>query len=334
MMKKAELQALAEKVNDYWIGRHPAVGDCAWERGTYMLGNIAAYELTGRKSYLDYALLWADANGWRFYDDADYNTTNADNKICGQSYLRLLELAPGRGTDAHMLKSMEYTLNDSKNDYWWWVDTIYMALPYYTQMGVKYRDDRYFEKVHRLFVNSRIERSCYDERERLWYRDERFLPDRARTSGGEKVFWSRGNGWVFAGLARTLETMPEAQRYYSEYLEIFRAMAARLRELMKPDGAYATGLLDWEEFPDSETSGTALFTRGFLMGVRLGILEPAYLETALRGFEWLTEMALEENGRIGWVQTVAWGPGPVKQECANDYAVGTYLLILKELAQL
>ena len=70
------------------------------------------------------------------------------------------------------------------------------------------------------------------------------------------------------------------------------------------------------------------------MGVRLGILEPAYLETALRGFEWLTEMALEENGRIGWVQTVAWGPGPVKQECANDYAVGTYLLILKELAQL
>lgn len=47
MMKKAELQALAEKVNDYWIGRHPAVGDCAWERGTYMLGNIAAYELTG-----------------------------------------------------------------------------------------------------------------------------------------------------------------------------------------------------------------------------------------------------------------------------------------------
>ena len=85
------------------------------------------------------------------------------------------------------------------------------------------------------------------------YLDERFLPDRARSSGGEKVFWSRGNGWVFAGLARTLETMPEAQRYYSEYLEIFRAMAARLRELMKPDGAYATGLLDWEEFPDSET---------------------------------------------------------------------------------
>lgn len=334
MMEKQKLRQLAEKVNDYWIGRNPAVGNCAWERGAYMLGNIAAYEMTGRQDYLDYALLWADANGWRFYDDPDFNTTNADNKICGQSYLRLLELVPGRGTDEHILRSMEYTLNDPKCDYWWWVDTVYMALPFYNQMGVKYGDERYFEKVHRLFYNSRTERTCYDEKEYLWYRDQRFLPERERTAAGEKVFWSRGNGWVFAGLARTLAVLPAENPYYAEYLQVFRDMAARLRDLMKPDGAYATGLLDLTEFPDSETSGTALFTLGFLMGVRLGILEKDYLETAEKGFQWLTETAMEENGRIGRVQTVAWGPGPVKRESSNDYAVGTYLLILKELSQL
>ena len=41
--------------------------------------------------------------------------------------------------------------------------------------------------------------------------------------------------------------------------------------------------------------------------------------------------AVEASGRIGWVQVVALKPGPVKKEDSNDYAVGTYLLVCREL---
>ena len=103
---------LAQKVNNYWQSEMPDSGICSWERSAYMLGNLAAYDLTGNEKFLSYALKWAQDNDWRFYDSADYYTTNADSILCGESYLRLMELFPGKGTDEHMLRTMENILND------------------------------------------------------------------------------------------------------------------------------------------------------------------------------------------------------------------------------
>lgn len=333
MYSLSTLKQLAKLVNDYWISENPEVGDCSWRRGSYMIGNMAAYELTGEQTYLSYALDWANENGWRFYNDTDYTTTNADYQICGQTYLKLHEL--GYGTDEHMRKSMQHILNDPACDYWWWIDAVYMALPYFYQMGVKYQDERYFDKGYRLFVNIKEERTCYDTGEHLWYRDERFLPDKQREPNGEKIFWSRGNGWLFGGLARTLAVLPEESKYYAKYLQVFSDMAERLKALMNREGYYTCSLLDPQDWPMPETSGTALFTLGYLTGFRLGILDQSYLQTAMKCFDWLTYTALNKSGRIGYTQGVAWGPNTnIEQESSYDYVVGTYLLILQELAQL
>ena len=341
-LNKQKCIALAKKVNDYWQGEMPDSGICAWERSAYMLGNLDAYEITQKESYLSYALKWAQDNDWRFYNDAQYNTTNADSILCGEAYLRLMKLIPGAGTEEHMLRTMENFLADPKNDYWWWVDTIYMALPLLHIMGVRHGDKRYFEKAHRLFTNTRTERRCYDEEEHLWYRDERFFPDKLLSKNGKKIFWSRGNGWVFAGIARTLEAITEECEYYGEYKKIFCDMAERIAPLIRPDGGFTTGLLDPDEFPLSETSGTALFTLGFLIGVRIGVLDRKYLKTALRGFEWITNNAVLENGRVGFVQGISWSPEKrwenydyeTKKQNSMDYAVGVYLMILKEIIAL
>ena len=333
-MNKSDIIQLAQKVNDYWLSRNPDVRDCGWERGAYMIGNIEAYKITRKKEYLDYALRWADNNEWRFYNDAEYKNTHADSHICGQSYLQLMDIVPGCGTDEHIIKSAEFTLSDSRNDYWWWIDAIYMALPLYTKMGIKYNDERYFEKAHKLFMNIKKERTCYDEIENLWFRDERYLPEKETTANGKKVFWSRGNGWVFAGIARALSIMPENHKYFKEYSEVFKNMASSLCKLQRDSGGYTTSLLAPEDFEQCESSGTALITLGYLMGVRMGILGKEYLEVAMKGFEWLNREALDENGRLGFVQLVAKAPGPVDKNGENDYAVGTYLLILKELYEL
>ena len=46
------------------------------------------------------------------------------------------------------------------------------------------------------------------ETEHLYYRDSRYFDQREQN--GAKVFWSRGNGWVLAGLARVLQYLPAA----------------------------------------------------------------------------------------------------------------------------
>lgn len=330
-MTTDEIKSLAEKVNDYWIKKHPGSGDCAWERGAYFLGCMAAYDILGKKEYLDYALKWAEDNGWSFYNNGKPNTLrNADNKICGQTYLRLMELVPKAGTMDNMIRDMEIVLCDPDNDYWWWVDTIYMALPFYTMMGVKLNDERYFEKVHRLFYNAKTERSCYDTEEHLWYRDERFLPEVARGAFGGKIFWGRGNGWVFAGLARTLEILPKTNAYYSEYEQIFRDMAAALVKYQQPDGFWRCDICEPRAYDTPETSGTALITYGLMLGINLGILDEGYLKYAQAGFGGINKIALEDSGKIGYVQVVADRPGPINKDAENDYAVGTYLLICRE----
>lgn len=344
-MNKTDILKLIKKVNDRYIADHPESGDCSWEKSCYFLGLAAAYEVTKEKRYLDYIFKWAEDNDWNFYFGEPQTVPtyqNADYQFCGEIYTWLLDKL---GLDKHGKKYImeaETTLCDKDVDYWWWVDTIYMALPLLHIMGVRHGDKRYFEKAHRLFTNTRTERRCYDEEEHLWYRDERFFPDKLLSKNGKKIFWSRGNGWVFAGIARTLEAITEECEYYGEYKKIFCDMAERIAPLIRPDGGFTTGLLDPDEFPLSETSGTALFTLGFLIGVRIGVLDRTYLKTALRGFEWITNNAVLENGRVGFVQGISWSPEKrwenydyeTKKQNSMDYAVGVYLMILKEIIAL
>ena len=329
----SEIKAMMKKVNDYWIHETPAPGDCNWERAAYYLGSMAAYEVLQDDTYLQRAIDWANENHWDFYNNAEHNTTNADSISCGETYMDLLIKYKVPGNWAPMKETLAATAADPANDYWWWIDTMYMALNFYNRAGLYLKDRRLLDKAYKLFMNSKVERRCYDEEEHLWFRDENFLPEKARTRSGKKVFWARGNGWVLAGLARTLRTLPVNDPYYGEYKKVFIPMADAICRCQSADGFWRTSLLEPEEFPMPETSGTALNVLGLLIGVNLGLLGKEHLQAAIRGFDALNREAVEPSGRIGWVQIVALKPGPVKKECTNDYAVGTYLCLCRELIQ-
>lgn len=314
--------------------QRPESGDCAWERACYMLGLTDAYRAVGRQDYLDFVIKWAKDNEWKFYDDADYNTTNADNLLCGETYLDLIDEFGVDGITEHMDKTLEWTVQDENNDYWWWVDTFYMALNFYNRIGVKKNDERYFDKAYNLYMNSKVERNCYDEEDKLWFRDERFLFDKMQNKEGKKIFWSRGNGWVFAGIARTLETLPKEHKYYKEYLDMYLGMAKKLMDLQNEDGFWHTDLLSPEIYDMPEVSGTVLFALGMLKGVNLGILGDEYKKCAIKAYEAITKDAINEEGKIGYVQVVAWDPGPVNKDSTNDYAVGTYTKVCRELLKM
>ena len=105
----------------------------------------------------------------------------------------------------------------------------------------------------------------YDPSERLYFRDSRFFE--LREANGPKVFWSRGNGWVFAGIARMMEALPLNDPDRRRLQALFQEMAGRVKDLQKADGYWPPALLAPEGSPP-ESSGTALFTYGLAWGFR------------------------------------------------------------------
>ncbi len=81
----------------------------------------------------------------------------------------------------------------------------------------------------------------YDPVEALYFRDSRFFE--RRDEQGRKQFWSRGNGWVFAGIANILDVLPKDNPHRPRLEQLFRDMAVKLKAVQKPDGYWPPSLV-------------------------------------------------------------------------------------------
>jgi rhamnogalacturonyl hydrolase YesR len=213
---------------------------------------------------------------------------------------------------------------------WWWCDALFMAPAGHVRLSVITHDRKYLDAMDKEWWKTAD--LLYDKQEHLFYRDEVFL--KGRTKNGIKVFWSRGNGWVFGGLARTLRYMPADYPNRPRYEAIFKEMAAKLANLQQPDGTWRPSLLDPGEYPYSETSGTALDCFAFAWGIEQGLLDRAtYLPVAAKA--WAALMAARRpDGLLGYVQGVGKAPGNVMANGTQLYATGAYLMAACELSKL
>jgi unsaturated rhamnogalacturonyl hydrolase len=205
---------------------------------------------------------------------------------------------------------------------WCWCDALFMAPAAMLRLGQLQGDPRYAAFVHEEFRATAD--YLYDPAERLFFRDSRFF-DR-RDAAGRKLFWSRGNGWVLAGLARVLQVLPRNDPQRGYYLKLFRDMAARVVSLQKPDGYWAPSLLDNGAATPPESSGTGFFTYALAWGVGAGVLDAKlYRPAALRGWTALGR-AVQTDGMLGWVQQVSDRPDSVAATDTQFYGTGAYLL--------
>ncbi|MBQ8541548.1 MAG: discoidin domain-containing protein, partial [Clostridia bacterium] len=85
-----------------------------------------------------------------------------------------------------------------------------------------------------------------------------------------------------------------------------------------------------------ETSGTAFFTYGFAWGINAGILpKDEYLETAVRAWNYLENIALQPDGMVGYVQYIGSNAveamGPRNNQ---NFGTGAFLLAAAEMSRL
>ena len=188
-------------------------------------------------------------------------------------------------------------------------------------------DQKYLDLADRLWWKTTD--YLYDRDEHLYFRDSRFFDQREKN--GKKVFWSRGNGWVFAGLARVLEHMPADYPERGRFVTQFREMAARLVEIQGDDGFWRSSLLDPDEYPAPESSGTGFFAYGLAWGINRGLLDAATyrpaVERAWKGLNW----AVKPSGQLGWVQQIGYDPRSVGPDDTVEYGSGAFLLAASEV---
>lgn len=218
---------------------------------------------------------------------------------------------------------------------WWWIDAMYMAMPVYAKLARETGDATYRDVMYVRYQDTKVNRGLYDPAAGLWYRDVNYLYPAATTPNGQKIFWSRGNGWVFAALARTLSELSTSDPHYAEYLATFQTMAAALKTAQRPEGYWNSSLADPANFPGPESSGTAFFTYGLAWGINNGHLAATnYREPLLRAWNWLVTTAVHPDGRFGYVQPVGERPGPADYNDTMEYGVGALLLAGSEVYKL
>jgi rhamnogalacturonyl hydrolase YesR len=156
-----------------------------------------------------------------------------------------------------------------------------------------------------------------------------------KTSNGKKDFWARGDGWVFAGLSKVLKDLPENDIHRQEYISKFRGIAQAIKAAQQPEGYWTRSILDPEHAPGPETSGTAFFTFGLLWGINNGYLnKDEYLPVVERSWKYLTKVAMQPDGKIGYVQPIGEKAIPgqvVNQNSTSNFGVGAFLLAASEM---
>ncbi|WP_296721587.1 glycoside hydrolase family 88 protein [Erythrobacter sp.] len=212
---------------------------------------------------------------------------------------------------------------------WCWADAIFMAPPSWALASKVSGDPRYADYAAK--ETRAVVEYLQDPETGLLFRDSRYFD--ARTSNGKKVFWSRGNGWVFAGLARFIEALPEDHPERPLLMKTFRTMADRLITLQRPDGYWPTSLMDAELVTNPETSGTGFFGFGLAWGLNNGVLEGEKYVTA-RDRSWdAMRAAVGNDGKLGWVQQVGKDPQKTDSASSQLYGVGGMLLFAAEMLE-
>jgi rhamnogalacturonyl hydrolase YesR len=278
-----------------------------------------------------------DKTRWKHtYGETDDFVLFGDWQICFQTFVDLYMLDKDPKKIARAREVMEYAMSTERQDYWWWADGLYMVMPVMTKLYNVTGNPLYLEKLHQYFeyANSIM----YDAGEKLYYRDAKYVYPAHKSVNGKKDFWARGDGWVFAGLAKVLNDLPKDDPYRAAYVARFKAMAGALKESQQPDGYWTRSILDPAHAPGPETSGTAFFTYGYLWGINNGVLDrQEYLPVVRKGWHYLTEVALQPDGKIGFVQPIGDRAIPgqvVDKNSTADFGVGAFLLASAEMARL
>ena len=328
-----DVRRALRKVADWQLNRAEPDFSQDWTYAALYAGFMAVPDAAGGKKYQAAMVRMGKKFDWQ----PGPRLAHADDLAIGQTYLELYQLfhdpamlTPIRERMDAVMRSPEPAPGGNGKPMWWWCDALFMAPPVLARLSAITGDRKYLD-----FMNSQWQITSnllYDPQVHLFYRDATFLDK--HEANGQGLFWSRGNGWVMAGLARVLDQMPADYPSRPKYIIQFQQMAAEIASIQSGDGLWRPGLLDPSTYPLPEVSGSAFFVYALAFGVRTGILDrEKYLPVIEKAWAGLLTHVYAD-GRLGCVQPIGAAPGDYPASAGYVFGTGAFLLAGSEVDQL
>ncbi|MDW7692406.1 DUF2264 domain-containing protein [Flammeovirgaceae bacterium SG7u.111] len=299
-----------------------------WTNGALYVGMTKWAAMAPTDTYYKWLREIGEKGNWELHE----RKYMADDHTVGQMYLELYRKYGDTAMLAGTKNSFDYILDNpspatliwespNNQDRWSWCDALFMAPPVWAKLASITGDKKYSDFMLKEYKATT--EHLFDQEENLYFRDGSFkgrLDD-----DGHKIFWARGNGWVFGGLTLVMDEYEPDSEEYKYVLGIYKKMAKKLLEIQTPEGHWAMSLLGQEKYPTPETSGTSFFTFGLAWGINNGVLDRATYEPAVvKAWSALVSYITEE-GMLGYVQPIGAAPGSAWPDKSEVYGTGAFL---------
>jgi unsaturated rhamnogalacturonyl hydrolase len=334
----ASVLAVSERAADWQLAHPSKWPSTSWHQAAFYTGVMALAEISSSPRFeeamkkVGESTLWAP--GWRIY--------HADDHCVGQMYAELYLKYKDPLMIEKIKERFDYILSHpadkkdlafvgkGKNDRWSWCDSLFMGPPTWLRLWLATGEQQYLDyMVREWWLSSDY---LYDKDEHLYYRDSTIFDQ--REANGKKVFWSRGNGWVLAALARIIPFLPKDHPSRDRFIQQYREIATRVAELQQPDGLWRASMLDPGAYPMKETSGSGFFCFGLAWGINYGLLDRAKFEPGvLKTWTAMVE-CVNPDGKLTHVQPVGFTPKSFDPQATEVYGVGAFLLAGSEVYRL
>jgi rhamnogalacturonyl hydrolase YesR len=286
--------------------------------------------------------------GTNTYMDIQYH---ADDSSPGHAYLQLFDLDPTLPTDknyrykigkmAGIQTRMDYVISNPNSltgrKIWWWADAYFMATPNLAHLAKITGDPKYAAALDSMFWDS----SAYllSTQDNLFFRDDKYFPGQllGSTAHGNRVIWSRAQGWTMAALVEVLTYLPSTDPQYANYVALFQNMAAAVKARQQPSGLWHSSLNDSNDgYPGAgfsvgqvdgdETSGSAFLIYGIAWGIGNGLLSSTDYGTVVKNGWIALQSKIQPNGSLGYSEIVGQDPAEVQPGDTTDFGNGAFAL--------
>lgn len=302
----------------------------AWTNGALYVGMVKLAEMKGGKKYWKWLKRIGEEQDWKLH----HRKYHADDHTIGQLYVELYRKYGEENMIKPTQKSFDFILNNQskeslvfklennkvQQERWTWCDALFMSPPVWAKLTNVTGDKKYSDFM--LNEYDATTKHLFDSEENLYYRDDRYI---GQLDNNKKIFWSRGNGWVFGGLTLIMDEYDPETKEYEYFKNIYLNMAKSLIEIQTPEGHWAMSLLEQDKYPTPETSGTSFFTFGLAWGINNGLLnKEIYTPHVEKAWNALVNY-VTKDGMLGYVQPIGAAPGKAWADKTEVYGTGAFL---------
>lgn len=344
-LNKSDIKTILKAVADWQI-RTPLTHELAdWTNAALYAGMVEWAGIAGVDSYYEWLKGISEKTGWTYLArENPLGRYHADDYCIGQTYIELYRkyknekmIKPLQTYFDQIIKNpatgdlkFENTDNYWSTQRWSWCDALFMGPTVWAKMASVTGEKKYLDFMYNEYKATTD--YLYDKEDSLYFRDSSYFTK--KEANGAKVFWGRGNGWVFAGLPIILRELPAGYEHKDFFVTIYRSMAAKLLRLQSADGFWHASLLDPSSYPNPEMSATAFFVYGMTWGVNNGYLDRSvYIPAIIKGWKAMVT-SVWPDGKVGFIQPIGSDPKSVTREMTEVYGVGGFLMAGTEITRL